>query len=398
MKTLSQVEPRTPISSAPFTITQPGSYYLTANVSGAVATNGITVSADNVTLDLAGFTLTGVAGSLNGIQVAAARINVSVLNGAIRGWGASGADLGNASNGRANGLVCVGNGGDGLVLGSNFYVSECSLNGNAGHGLHVIGNMGRVERCQAISNSLSGFRVEGTGNLVVQNSAANNPGGDYSVLAGNSYGQVVTSPGPGFASGTPWANFGGCPAGLANCNGVCTDLSTSTNNCGACGNVCAAGSACVAGACVSNPSCTDGIKNGNETGVDCGGGICPPCASGQPCVVGTDCASRVCSGGVCAVAACNDAVKNGTETDVDCGGGTCSACGAGKHCAVGNDCTSKVCTAGVCAAATCTDLVKNGAETDVDCGGGTCGKCSTGKQCVGGTDCVSGICTGNVCN
>ena len=33
MKSLSEVEPRTPISALPFTISQPGSYYLTANLS-----------------------------------------------------------------------------------------------------------------------------------------------------------------------------------------------------------------------------------------------------------------------------------------------------------------------------------------------------------------------------
>jgi len=34
MKTLTQIEPRTPIESLPFTITQPGSYYLTKNLAG----------------------------------------------------------------------------------------------------------------------------------------------------------------------------------------------------------------------------------------------------------------------------------------------------------------------------------------------------------------------------
>src|ERR1039457_4716258 len=46
MLTLSQVEPRTPISSVPFTITQPGSYYLTANVTLNFA-NAITISIVN---------------------------------------------------------------------------------------------------------------------------------------------------------------------------------------------------------------------------------------------------------------------------------------------------------------------------------------------------------------
>ena len=29
-----------------------------------------------------------------------------------------------------------------------------------------------------------------------------------------------------------------------------------------------------------NPTCTDGIQNGDETGVDCGGSSCAPCQTG----------------------------------------------------------------------------------------------------------------------
>ncbi len=56
MKTLAQIEPRIPISSLPITITNPGSYYLTANLTGGSG-NGITVSSSGVTIDLNGFTL-----------------------------------------------------------------------------------------------------------------------------------------------------------------------------------------------------------------------------------------------------------------------------------------------------------------------------------------------------
>src|SRR5208282_3674210 len=56
MITLSQIEPRTPISSAPFTITNPGSYYLTTNVTVSSG-NGIIIAASDVTLDLGGFTI-----------------------------------------------------------------------------------------------------------------------------------------------------------------------------------------------------------------------------------------------------------------------------------------------------------------------------------------------------
>src|SRR3954470_21985484 len=62
MKTLQDVEPRTPIQSlsgsaaASYVITQPGSYYLTGNIVRTPNKHGIQVLADNVTIDLAGFT------------------------------------------------------------------------------------------------------------------------------------------------------------------------------------------------------------------------------------------------------------------------------------------------------------------------------------------------------
>jgi hypothetical protein len=52
-KTLNNVEPRTPISSLPYTISAAGSYYLTGNLTADA--NGILVDANNVTIDLAGF-------------------------------------------------------------------------------------------------------------------------------------------------------------------------------------------------------------------------------------------------------------------------------------------------------------------------------------------------------
>src|SRR4051812_21725528 len=62
MKTLDQLEPRTPISSVPYTITNAGSYYLTTNLTATAGNNGIIVSADHVTIDLNGFMLSGAGG------------------------------------------------------------------------------------------------------------------------------------------------------------------------------------------------------------------------------------------------------------------------------------------------------------------------------------------------
>src|SRR4029079_12515180 len=97
-KTLQQVAPRTPISSAPFLITQPGSYYLTTNLTGQAGTNGITVATDNVAIDLNGFALIGVSGSQDGILVTPTpafgnRRNVAIHDGAICNWGGDGVDV-----------------------------------------------------------------------------------------------------------------------------------------------------------------------------------------------------------------------------------------------------------------------------------------------------------------
>lgn len=47
-------------------------------------------------------------------------------------------------------------------------------------------------------------------------------------------------------------------------------------------------------------TCTDGVQNGDETDVDCGGLVCPGCADGERCAISRDCASSVCSDAACA--------------------------------------------------------------------------------------------------
>src|ERR1051326_7927174 len=92
-KTLSEVEPRIAInatntpgdSTCTYLITQPGSYYLTGNVTGASARSGIKIAASDVTLDLNGFTLTGVSGSYVAIGVVGAPANVTVMHGVVTG-------------------------------------------------------------------------------------------------------------------------------------------------------------------------------------------------------------------------------------------------------------------------------------------------------------------------
>jgi hypothetical protein len=87
MKTLQQVEPRTPISSAPFTITEPGSYCLTTNLTVTTATNAITIATNGVTLDLNGYTIRSTANPAGGtaILIGDGLRNLAILNGNIEG-------------------------------------------------------------------------------------------------------------------------------------------------------------------------------------------------------------------------------------------------------------------------------------------------------------------------
>jgi hypothetical protein len=110
-------------------------------------------------------------------------------------------------------------------------------------------------------------------------------------------------------------------------------------------------------------NCTDGVPNGDETDIDCGGS-CLPCPIGGGCAAPADCDSGVCASGQCQVPTCGDAVKNADETDIDCGGATCAPCGYGETCSTGSDCTGGQCLASMCAS--CGDGLHNGDETDAD--------------------------------
>lgn len=117
------------------------------------------------------------------------------------------------------------------------------------------------------------------------------------------------------------------------------------------------------------PSCTDGIKNGTETAIDCGGSCAPArtCPNNQACSKAADCGSGVCTAGTCQAPTCNDGVLNGGETDVDCGGSCPGKCATGKKCTLASHCVSNICTAGICQPGVGTlDLVVNATENDAE--------------------------------
>ena len=122
----------------------------------------------------------------------------------------------------------------------------------------------------------------------------------------------------------------------------------------------------------------------------------PPDTDLEPeCSGPEDCASGVCEDGSCAEPTCDDGVLNGSESDVDCGG-DCGPCDDGAACLGPDDCVSDVCAAGTCAEPTCEDGVLNGDETDTDCGG-SCGGCDLGATCNTGADCTARGCNDGTC-
>lgn len=157
---------------------------------------------------------------------------------------------------------------------------------------------------------------------------------------------------------------------------------------------CASKVCTAAGRCAA-PSATDAVQNGDETDVDCGGSA-PQCEALKRCTVAGDCVSAVCSdlgqGLRCQPPSPTDGVKNGTETDIDCGGAKAPACADGKSCGGRGDCASDVCTAGKCIAPVCPDGAKNGLETAIDCGGPACPRCGDNLSCLVPIDCASGVC------
>ncbi|MEK6700699.1 MAG: hypothetical protein AABZ53_00405 [Planctomycetota bacterium] len=166
-KTLTEVEPRIAINAANtpgdadslFKITQPGSYYLTGNITGVPAKNGIEIASTGVSIDLGGFELLGVAGSLRGITNSVLIERTTIRNGTVRAWGSDGVGLsGNSYAGSIEGVDSTGNAGDGIAAGNAWSVTRCSSFNNAGSGFRTP-TATTFSDCQARDNTGAGFKM-----------------------------------------------------------------------------------------------------------------------------------------------------------------------------------------------------------------------------------------------
>ena len=439
MKTLVEMEPRTHITSLPYTITASGSYYLTTNLNGGGAGKGIVVQASGVTIDLRGFTILNCT---VGISAGPGVRGVTVHNGMVSGCTGTGIDLGAVNKVRLEDVIVCNNGGDGASVGSASIVTLCTAVANGARGL-ALDSGGAVFRCVAQSNSASGitvtsncqvtdntcerngsgagqagvlttgfgnrvegnscndsaahgFKIDGTGNLVIRNNACRNVAGDYAVSMGNNYGQVLVAPGAAFVNSNPWANFscGTPPNGPCATDGSCDDgVACTTDVCDVKTGQCAhalipncANAVCGNNVLEGNEQCDDGnVINGdgcdnNCTPPSCGNGIV---TAGEQCddgnLINGDGCSAVCQIQCVTGAACTDG--NPCTTGDVCVDGACR--GTPLVCNDNNPCTNDNCSMGVC--------VYNP----------TIGVCDDGNPCTTEDTCSGGACIGGsplVCN
>ena len=200
MKTASQIEPRTLISSAPFVITNSGSYYLTTNLSVNLG-NAIFISANQVTLDLNGFTISSTDGANLGSGILlnnATNVDITILNGHItsgvtnNGSGVfSGPGFahgiwysgGIPNNVRVTGVSVSGCLQGGIIIGQNFssVVESCSVSTVGADGI----NADLVSRCSVNNCRSNGINAHIASDCVASCVAGNGINVD---IANNSYG------------------------------------------------------------------------------------------------------------------------------------------------------------------------------------------------------------------
>ena len=167
-------EVRTQISACGTTISTPGSYYVTQNLS----TTGtcITVTSNDVTIDLMGLSLTGGgAASTYGVYINSVA-NVEIRNGTIRGFSRGIYSLYTSGSGMGIRVISVRAMANavGIDLGSfNNLVKDCiAADSTTGNGISV-GYSSVVIGSTAYNNKLMGISA-GSGSTVTGNTAYSN--------------------------------------------------------------------------------------------------------------------------------------------------------------------------------------------------------------------------------
>jgi hypothetical protein len=171
----------TKITSVPYTINKAGFYFLDRNLDYS-STSGaaITVEADDVTIDLMGFALTGPGSGSRGIYMHG-RSNVEVRNGTVRGF-YIGIEEDSSASGNKHHIINVRanlNSFGIWLKGNNLLIKNCAASDNTETGLEM--GSGLITGCEANYNKL-GIAMSGPGS-VLGNTAFSNS--SYNFYLGN---------------------------------------------------------------------------------------------------------------------------------------------------------------------------------------------------------------------
>lgn len=169
MKTLNEIEPRTLISSLPYTITASGSYYLAQPLVCTSSVDGIDIQISEVKIDLNGFSLAGVSNAGDGISISVPCNNITVRNGIICNWGGYGVMATNSDHVRFLDLNVYDNGSGALYAGKSSLVRDCTIYGNgfsapatnnppADDGI-MVGPYSTIQDCKVYANAGSGIHT-----------------------------------------------------------------------------------------------------------------------------------------------------------------------------------------------------------------------------------------------
>jgi hypothetical protein len=221
----------------PVIITTPGSYRLTSNLTVPDEnTSAIEIEADNVSVDLNGFSILGpTVCSFNGCSPTGGGMGIegggvrglSVTNGTIQGMGDTGIQLTVGSGGgRVERVRAISNGRVGISPGEEALVSHCTALNNGLNGISV-GGRSVVTHSTANDNQGNGVAAAGIslglGSIAVNNTAFSNDGTGIRCSArctvlGNNVGNngnfgLVLGSNSGYANNVITVNTGGTVSG-----------------------------------------------------------------------------------------------------------------------------------------------------------------------------------------
>ena len=269
MKTLDEVEPGTPISSAPYTISESGYYYLAANVQVSSSLfHGITIWADNVTIDLKGFALIGEGTARrHGIIVEGSYKNIKICNGTVRNCGGNGIEAETASNSQLAKLRVTDNGAIGIRVGEGSIIKDCTTLSNGNNGIEL-GYSCTITECTARSNGGAGFLVGGGGTITNCSASRNTGTGilceDYSCTVTSCTAVANTVNGITVPNGSA---VNGCTARGSGAAGIDVDGDSTVSGCSAVfngGDGIAATTRCTIKDCTVSVNGSDGIEVENN--------------------------------------------------------------------------------------------------------------------------------------